>query len=58
MAQLKQGKLDAFFAVAGVPIDGLGDLLASHAAVLVPIMGAARDLGLSVKSQPALETVQ
>ena len=27
---MQQGKLDAFFAVGGVPIDGVGDLLASH----------------------------
>ena len=52
MAQIKQGKLDAFFAVAGVPMDGLGDLLSSHVVRLVPIMGAGRDR--LVKSQPAL----
>ena len=53
MALMKQGKLDAFFAVAGVPIDGLGDLLNSHVAQLVPIMGRERDR--LVKTQPALE---
>jgi uncharacterized protein len=43
ITQLKQGKLDAFFAVGGVPISGVGELLSSHAAVLVPLTGAGRD---------------
>src|SRR5581483_10110050 len=30
MDQLKQGRIDAFFAVSGVPLDGLNELLASH----------------------------
>lgn len=53
IALMKQGKLDAFFAVAGVPIDGVGDLLASHTAKLVPITGPLRDRLL--KAEPALE---
>ena len=53
MDQLKQGRIDAFFAVSGVPVDGLSDLLASHAAKLVPIAGAGRTQLL--KNQPALE---
>jgi uncharacterized protein len=53
IALMKQGKLDAFFAVAGVPIDGVSDLLASHVAKLVPITGPVRDRLL--KAEPALE---
>ena len=53
IALMKQGKLDAFFAVGGVPIEGVSDLLASHLARLVPITGAARDR--LVKAEPSLE---
>lgn len=53
VALMKQDKLDAFFAVGGVPIEGVGDLLTSHAAVLVPIVGPGRDR--LVKSEPSLE---
>jgi TRAP transporter TAXI family solute receptor len=53
IAQMKQGKLDAFFAVGGVPIRGVGELLASHGAILVPIDGATRDRLL--KREPSLE---
>jgi TRAP transporter TAXI family solute receptor len=53
IALMKQGKLDAFFAVGGVPIEGVGDLLAAHAARLVPITGPVRDRLL--KSEPSLE---
>lgn len=54
MDELKQGRIDAFFAVSGVPIDGLSDLLSSHAVKLVPITGEGRTQLL--KNQPALET--
>jgi hypothetical protein len=53
IALMKQGKLDAFFAVGGVPIEGVGDLLASHAASLVPITGPVRDR--LVRGEPSLE---
>lgn len=53
VALMKQGKLDAFFAVGGVPIEGIGDLLTAHAAKLVPITGPDRDR--LVKTEPALE---
>ena len=52
VALMRQGKLDAFFAVGGVPIGGLGDLLANHVVKLVPIAGPMRDR--LVKSEPAL----
>jgi TRAP transporter TAXI family solute receptor len=52
IALIKQGKLDAFFAVGGVPINGVGDLLASHVIKLVPITGPARDR--LVKAEPSL----
>ena len=52
IAMIRQGKLDAFFAVGGVPIGGLGDLLASHVIKLVPITGPMRDR--LVKIEPSL----
>jgi TRAP transporter TAXI family solute receptor len=52
VAMIRQGKLDAFFAVGGVPINGLGDLLANHVVKLVPITGAVRDR--LVKAEPSL----
>jgi TRAP transporter TAXI family solute receptor len=53
IALMKQGKLDAFFAVGGMPIEGIGDLLSSHTARLLPITGPTRDK--LVKSEPSLE---
>lgn len=53
MDALKQGRIDAFFVVSGVPVDGLNDLLASHTAKLVPITGPGRTQLL--KNEPALE---
>jgi len=53
IALMKQDKLDAFFAVGGVPIAALGDLLATHTARLIPVTGMVRDRLL--KSQPSLE---
>jgi len=52
IAMMRQGKLDAFFVVGGVPVNGLGDLLASHAVKLVPISGAMRDR--LIKAEPSL----
>jgi len=49
---IRQGKLDAFFAVGGVPIAGVGDLLASHVIKLIPITGPMRDR--LVKAEPSL----
>jgi TRAP transporter TAXI family solute receptor len=49
---MKDGKIDAFFAVAGVPLDSIKDLLARHVAHLVPIGGEGRDR--LVKSVPQL----
>jgi TRAP transporter TAXI family solute receptor len=42
-AMLKDGKIDAYFAVAGVPLDSVKDLIAQHLARLVPIDGEGRD---------------
>ena len=53
MDQLKQGRIDAFFAVSGVPVEGLSELLASHSAKLVPITGQGR--AQLMKSQPSME---
>jgi hypothetical protein len=49
---LKQGKLDAFFAVGGVPLDPVSDLLNAGQGRLVPLDGANRDRLL--KSVPSL----
>jgi TRAP transporter TAXI family solute receptor len=51
-ALLKQGKLDAFFAVGGVPLDAISDLLAQGQARLVPIDGPGRERLL--KAVPSL----
>jgi TRAP transporter TAXI family solute receptor len=40
---LREGKLDAFFTVAGVPLDAVRDLMRDHQARLVPIDGVGRD---------------
>ncbi len=40
---LKDGKIDAYFAVAGVPLQSIKDLLSHRAARLVPIDGEGRD---------------
>lgn len=40
---LREGKIDAFFAVAGVPLDSISALIRAHKARLVPIDGAGRD---------------
>lgn len=53
IAQMKEDKLDAFFAVGGVPIEGVGDLLTSRVAALLPITGSVRDK--LAKSEPSLE---
>jgi TRAP transporter TAXI family solute receptor len=49
---MNQGKLDAFFAVGGVPMDPITDLIAHGQARLVPIDGAGRDRLL--KTVPSL----
>jgi TRAP transporter TAXI family solute receptor len=49
---LKAGKIDAFFAVGGVPLDPVGDLIAQGQARLVPIDGPGRDRLL--KTVPSL----
>jgi TRAP-type uncharacterized transport system substrate-binding protein len=40
---LRQGKIDAYFAVAGVPLDSIRALLAERQARLLPIDGEGRD---------------
>jgi len=40
---LKDGRIDAYFAVAGVPLDSIKDLIAHHLARLVPIDGEGRE---------------
>ena len=53
-ALMKAGKLDAFFAVGGVPLDPVGDLITHDQARLVPIDGRGRDRLL--KTVPSLAT--
>jgi TRAP transporter TAXI family solute receptor len=49
---LKDGKLDAFFAVGGVPLDPVSELVTSGQARLVPIDAQGRDRLL--KTEPSL----
>jgi TRAP transporter TAXI family solute receptor len=70
-ALLKDGKIDAYFAISGVPLDSVKDLIAHHVARLVPIDGEGRDrlirmvpqlspavIGANAyPGQPAVETV-
>jgi len=49
---MKDGKLDAFFAVGGVPLDPVSELTSSGRGRLMPIDGAGRDRLL--KTVPAL----
>ncbi len=49
---MKDGKLDAFFAVGGVPLDPVSELTSSGKARLIPIDGAGRDRLL--KAVPSL----
>ena len=48
---LRDGKIDAYFAVAGVPLDSIRDLLAHHQARLVPLDGEGRDRLLAAVPQ-------
>lgn len=50
-ALLRDGKIDAYFVVAGVPLDSIRDLLASHQARLVPLDGEGRDRLLAAVPQ-------
>lgn len=40
---LKSGKIDAYFSLAGVPLESIRDLVGQHQARLVPIDGEGRD---------------
>ena len=40
---LKEDKIDAYFAIAGVPLESIKDLLTHHVARLVPIDGEGRE---------------
>jgi len=68
---MRDGKIDAYFAIAGVPLDSIRDLIVHHVAHLVPIDGEGRDrliqmlpqlqpavIGANAyPGQPAIETV-
>lgn len=51
---MKEGRLDAFFAVGGVPLDPVSDLITSGRARLAPIDGPGREKLL--KKVPSLST--
>ncbi|HKQ44428.1 MAG TPA: TAXI family TRAP transporter solute-binding subunit, partial [Rhizomicrobium sp.] len=55
---LKNGKIDAYFAVAGVPLDSIRNLLAQHVARLVPIDGEGRDRLIAMMPQLSAATIQ
>ena len=57
VALIRQGKLDAFFAVGGVPISSVGDLLTSHVIRLVPITGPIRDRLVKAESSLVASTI-
>ena len=70
-ALMQDGKIDAYFAISGVPLDSVRDLIVRHAARLVPIDGEGRDrlvrmlpqlspaviAANAYPGQPAVETV-
>jgi len=55
---LKDGKIDAYFAVAGVPLESIKALLAQHVARLVPIDGEGRDRLIQLVPQLSPATIQ
>jgi len=50
---LRDGKIDAYFAISGVPLDSVKDLIAHHVARLAPIDGEGRDR--LIRMMPQLE---
>ena len=68
---MRDGKIDAYFTVAGVPLDSVKDLIVHHVARLAPIDGEGRDRLIQMvpqlspaviaanayPGQPAVETV-
>jgi TRAP transporter TAXI family solute receptor len=48
---LREGKLDAYFVVTGVPLASIADLIRDHKARLVPIDGEGRDRLIKVLPQ-------
>jgi uncharacterized protein len=54
---LKDGRIDAYIAVAGVPLDSIKDLLANNVARLVSIDGEGRDRLIQMVPQLSLATI-
>ncbi|HET7084271.1 MAG TPA: TAXI family TRAP transporter solute-binding subunit [Rhizomicrobium sp.] len=54
---LKDGKIDAYVAVAGVPLDSIRELVAHQLARLVPIDGEGRDRLLQMVPQLSAATI-
>jgi TRAP transporter TAXI family solute receptor len=55
---LKSGKIDAYFAVAGVPLDSIRELIAKNQARLVSIDGEGRDRLVAMVPQLSPATIQ
>jgi TRAP transporter TAXI family solute receptor len=54
---LKDGKIDAYFAIAGVPLDSIKDLISHGIARLVPIDGEGRDRLVQMVPQLSAATI-
>jgi len=54
---LKDGRIDAYFAVAGVPLDSIRDLIVNHLARLVPLDGEGRDRLIQMVPQLSAATI-
>jgi hypothetical protein len=54
---LKDGKVDAYFAVAGVPLDSIKELITHHEARLVPIDGEGRERLMQMVPQLSPTTI-
>jgi TRAP transporter TAXI family solute receptor len=54
---LKDGSIDAYFTIAGVPLDSVRDLIGHHVARLVPIDGEGRDRLIQMVPQLSAATI-
>jgi TRAP transporter TAXI family solute receptor len=54
---LREGKIDAYFSVVGVPLDSIRELLAARQARLVPIDGEGRDRLVAASPQLAAAVI-
>ena len=54
---MRDGKIDAYFTTAGVPLDSVRDLIVHHVARLVPIDGEGRDRLIQMLPQLSAATI-